>query len=156
MRERRFRSADRRVVLVGVPVAGGRPVGAPADCEFCGKPEGHAYELLLAMEGIEHRNTRVRSPRTNGFVERMNRTLLEECFRVTGRTTWYLEIDEIQRDLDRFLTYYYNLQRTHQGYRLKGRTPVQALMEALGLSEPPRSPQSQPIPEENEKGEEAA
>lgn len=26
------------------------------------------YELLLAMEDIEHRNTKVRSPRTNGFV----------------------------------------------------------------------------------------
>jgi transposase InsO family protein len=124
--------------------------------EFCGKPEGHAYELLLAMEGIEHRNTRVRSPRTNGFVERMNRTLLDECFRVNGRTTWYLEVEEIQRDLDSFLTRY-NLQRTHQGYRLKGRTPVQALMEAIGLTEPPSFPQSEPAPEQNQKeGEEAA
>lgn len=67
-----------------------------------------------------------RSPRTNGFVERMNRALLDECFRVAGRTTWYIEVEEIQRDLDRFLTYY-NVQRTHQGYRLKGRTPAQAL-----------------------------
>ena len=50
--------------------------------------------------------------------------------------TWFLEINEIQRDLDRFLTCY-NLQRTHQGYRLKGRTPVQALMEAMALTEPP-------------------
>ena len=42
---------------------------------------GHAVdraELLLAMEDIEHRNTKVRSPRTNGFVERMNRTLRED------------------------------------------------------------------------------
>ena len=37
---------------------------------------------------------------TNGFVERMNRTLLDECFRVAGRTTWYVETEEIQRDLD--------------------------------------------------------
>jgi transposase InsO family protein len=74
------------------------------------------------MEEIEHRTTKIRSPRTNGFVERMNRTLLDECFRVTGRTTWYLEPEEIQRDLDRFLAHY-NLERSHQGYRLKGRTP---------------------------------
>src|SRR5438132_1635307 len=58
--------------------------------EFCGRPESHPYELLLGMEGIEHRTTRVHTPRTNGFVERMNRTLLDECFRVAGRTTWYL------------------------------------------------------------------
>jgi Integrase core domain. len=104
--------------------------------EFCGKPESHPYELLLSMEGIEHRNIRVRSPRTNGFVERMNRTLLDECFRVAGRTTWYTEVSEIQRDLDRFLDYY-NLQRSHQGYRLNGRTPAQALRDALGLEELP-------------------
>jgi transposase InsO family protein len=104
--------------------------------EFCGRPESHPFELLLAMEGIEHRTTRIRSPRTNGFVERMNRTLLDECFRVAGRTTWYLEVDEIQRDLDRFLGYY-NLERTHQGYRLRGRTPAQALREALAIEELP-------------------
>jgi transposase InsO family protein len=90
------------------------------------------------MEGIEHRTTRARSPRTNGFVERMNRTLLDECFRVAGRTTWSLEPAEIQRDLDRFLAYY-NLDRTHQGYRLRGRTPAQALREALGVEELPPS-----------------
>jgi transposase InsO family protein len=55
--------------------------------EFCGKPESHPFELLLSLEGIEHRTTRVRSPQTNGFVERMNRTLLDECFRVEGRKT---------------------------------------------------------------------
>lgn len=117
----------------------GVPVGAVLTDngrEFCGRPEKHPYELLLALEDIEHRTTKVRSPRTNGFVERMNRTLLEECFRVAGRTTWYERIDEIQRDLDRFLAYY-NLERSHQGYRLKGRTPAQALREALGVKELP-------------------
>jgi transposase InsO family protein len=122
----------------------GVPIGAVLTDngrEFCGRVEMHPYELLLAMEGIDHRTTRVRSPRTNGFVERMNRTLLDECFRVAGRTTWYMEVEEIQRDLDRFLAYY-NVERTHQGYRLKGRTPAQALCDALGLEELPRYPQA--------------
>jgi transposase InsO family protein len=104
--------------------------------EFCGIPERHPYELLLAMEDIEHRTTKVRTPRTNGFVERMNRTLLDECFRVQGRQTWYIGVEEIQRDLDRFMRYY-NLERSHQGYRLKGRTPAQALMEALSVNDIP-------------------
>ena len=69
--------------------------------EFCGLPDKHPYELLCAMEGIEHRTTHIRHPQTNGFVERMNRTLLDECFRVQGRQTWYAEPEEIQRDLDR-------------------------------------------------------
>jgi len=89
--------------------------------EYCGRHEQHPYELLLTLENIDHRTTQVRSPRTNGFVERMNRTLLDECFRVAGRTTWYTTPEEIQRDLDRFVEYY-NLQRSHQGYRLHGRT----------------------------------
>ena len=42
--------------------------------EFCGT-DAHPYEIYLALNGIEHRTTKVRSPRTNGFVERMNRTL---------------------------------------------------------------------------------
>jgi len=32
---------------------------------------------------------------------------------------------------------YYNLQRSHQGYRLHGRTPAQALREALGVDDLP-------------------
>jgi hypothetical protein len=77
-----------------------------------------------------------RSPWTNAFVERMTRTRFDEGLRVTGRTTWYLEPEENQRDLDRFLAYY-NLERSHQRYRLKGRTPAQALREALGIGELP-------------------
>jgi hypothetical protein len=45
----------------------------------------------------------VRTPRTKGFVELMNRTLLDKFFRVAGRATWYLEPGEIRRHLDAFL-----------------------------------------------------
>lgn len=72
----------------------------------------------------------------------MNRTLLDECFRVEGRKTSYLEPDEIQADLDRFLRYY-NLERSHQDYRLRGRTPAQALREALSIDDlPPIIPET--------------
>ena len=113
---------------LGVPV---QAVLTDNGREFCGRPKRHPYELLLALHDIEHRRTKIRSPRTNGFVERMNRTLLDECFRVKGRTTWYISPEEIQRDLDQYLSFY-NLKRSHQGYRVKGRTPGQALREALG------------------------
>ena len=85
------------------------------------------------MEGIEHLTTKVPSPHTNGFVERMNRTLLDECFRVGGRTTWYESVEQLQADLDRFLGRY-NLGRSHQGYRLGGRTPAQAFADASGVT----------------------
>jgi len=47
-------------------------------------------------------------------------------------------VAEIQRDLDHFLAFY-NLDRSHQDYRLKGRT-AQALREALGVGELPPCP----------------
>jgi transposase InsO family protein len=81
-------------------------------CEFCGRPEVNPYELLTAIEGIEHRTTKIRSPRTNGFVERRNQTLLDECFRVSGSTTWFESM------------------RSHQGYRLQGRTSAMAFRDA--------------------------
>ncbi len=119
--------------------------------EFCGIKEKHPYELLVAIEGIEHRTTKIRSPRTNGFVERMNRTLLDECFRVAGRTTWYEDTAQIQADLDRFLEYY-NLERSHQGYRLNGRTPANALKDALDIKElpPVMASLSEPTGNQNE------
>jgi transposase InsO family protein len=53
--------------------------------EFCGRPDRHPYELFLQLEGIEHRTTKVRRPQSNGFVERLHRTLLDEHFRIKGR-----------------------------------------------------------------------
>jgi len=35
--------------------------------EYCGRPDQHPYELLLALENIKHRTTQVRSPRTKGY-----------------------------------------------------------------------------------------
>lgn len=61
----------------------------------------------------------------------MNRTLLDERFRIARRQTWYVGIDEIQRNLDRFMNYY-SLERSYQGYRLNGRTPTQALRKGSG------------------------
>ena len=127
---------------LGVPV---KAILTDNGREFCGRPESHPYELLLAIEDVEHRNTKVRCPRTNEFVERMNRTLLDECFRIAGRQTWYIGAEEIQRDLDTFMTYY-NLERSHQGYRLRGRTPAQALREALGITETPSLDFTSPQP----------
>ena len=53
--------------------------------EFCGRPDRHPYELFLQIEGIEHRLTRVKRSQSNGIVERLHRTLLDEHFRIEGR-----------------------------------------------------------------------
>jgi len=96
--------------------------------EYCGRPDKHPYELYLQLEGIEHRTTAVRRPQSNGFVERMHRTLLDEHFRIEGRRKWYEDVPEMQKDLDRYLKHY-NEKRPHQGRGMKGRTPMQAFLD---------------------------
>lgn len=98
--------------------------------EFCGRPERHPYELFLQLEGIEHRTTKVRRPQSNGFVERLHRTLLDEHFRIKGREKWYESVEEMQNDLDGYFKYY-NQERTHQGRGMEGRTPFKAFWDGL-------------------------
>lgn len=93
--------------------------------EFCGT-EHHPYEVYCAFTEITHRTTKVRSPRTNGFIERFNRTVLDEFFRKAFRQTLYQSVDELQIDLDRWLLDY-NTQRPHQGYRNMGRRPWETI-----------------------------
>ena len=54
--------------------------------EYCGRKMIHLYEIFLEFNDIKHSRTKVATPRTNGFVERFNRTILDEFFRETFRT----------------------------------------------------------------------
>ena len=98
--------------------------------EFCGRKDQHPYELFFQLEEIEHRTTKVRRPQSNGFVERLHRTLLDEHFRVMGRKKFYDSIDEMQNDLDAYLIIY-NTRRPHQGRNMNGRTPHQVFKACL-------------------------
>lgn len=89
--------------------------------EFCGT-ERHPYELYLALNDIEHRKTKVRTPRTNGFVERFNGTVLEEFFRPAMHAKLFESVEALQADLDAWL-HHYNHERPHLGYRNQGRRP---------------------------------
>jgi transposase InsO family protein len=98
--------------------------------EYCGKMDGHPFELFLQLEDIEHRTTPIRRPQSNGIVERLHRTLLDEHFRIQGRIKFYESLEEMQNDLDSYLNIY-NYERAHQGRNMNGRTPHQAFVEGL-------------------------
>jgi len=98
--------------------------------EFCGRPDKHPYEIFLQLEGIEHRTTKVRRPQSNGFVERLHRTLLDEHFRIQGRKVWYETLEEMQKDLDVYL-HHYNHERAHQGRNMNGRVPYRVFIDGL-------------------------
>ena len=109
--------------------------------EFCGREDQHPYELFLQLEGIEHKRTRVKRPQSNGIVERLHRTLLDEHFRVEGRRTWFETIEEMQGVLDEYLVAY-NTRRPHQGRGMNGRTPAKAFID--GLPKETNAPTSKP------------
>jgi transposase InsO family protein len=83
-----------------------------------------AFQAECQRLGIEHRRTKPRHAWTNGFVERLQGTILTELWRCSFRRTYYTAVAPMQRDLDRYLRFY-NHERPHQGYRLRGRTPAE-------------------------------
>ena len=91
--------------------------------EYCGKLEQHDYQLYLAMNDIEHTRTKAASPQTNGICERFHKTILQEFYQVTFRKKIYLSMEQLQADLDQWMTHY-NDERTHQGKMCCGRTPA--------------------------------
>lgn len=93
--------------------------------EFCGT-DTHPYEIYLELNGIEHRKTRIKTPKTNGFVERFNGTVLDEFFRIKMRETVYESVEALQTDLDAWLVHY-NTERPHLGYRNQGRRPIETI-----------------------------
>lgn len=94
--------------------------------EYKGRPMIHLYEIFLDLYDIEHRTTKVGCPRTNGFVERFNRTILDEFFRTAFRQTFYESVEALQNDLDAWL-HHYNYERPHRGYRNMGRRPFETI-----------------------------
>jgi transposase InsO family protein len=84
----------------------------------------HLFENILKSKQIKHRYTKVNHPWTNGFAERLNRTILEEFYQVALRKKKYIGIQNLQIYLDEFIEFY-NFKRPHQGYRLKGSRPVE-------------------------------
>lgn len=81
--------------------------------EFCGR-ETHPNELYLDLNDVAHRRTKVRTPKTNGFVERFNRTILDEFCHIAFRERVYDTIAALQ-DMDTWLQYY-NCEQPHLGY----------------------------------------
>ncbi len=94
--------------------------------EYCGAPDRHEYELYLAVEDI-------RSPQTNGICERFHKTVLNEFYRVAFRKKIYGSLDELQADLDAWLTEY-NETRPHQGRWCYGKTPMQTFLDSVPLA----------------------
>ncbi len=96
--------------------------------EFCGAADKHPYELFLQLNEIEHTKTKAKSPHTNAICERAHQTFLDEFYRVAFLKKVYWALKALRVDLDEYLVYYNN-ERTHQGKRCQGRTPMATFLE---------------------------
>jgi transposase InsO family protein len=101
--------------------------------EYCGTLSKHLYQIFLQLNEIEHTKTKARHPQTNGICERFNRTVLNEFYQVAFRKKIYGTLEELQEDLDQFITYYNN-ERTHQGKRCQGKTPMQTFLDGMEVA----------------------
>jgi transposase InsO family protein len=95
-----------------------------------GKEFKGAFVAGCAALTIRHTHTRPRHAWTNGFVERLQGTILHEHWRVAFRRRYFTGRGALQRSLDDFLRFY-NHQRSHHGYRLGGRTPASVFHGAV-------------------------
>lgn len=82
-------------------------------------------EFLRACQqlGIRRTRTQPRHPFTNGFVERVQGTILHEHWRVEFRRRYFTHVGQLERSLQSYLRLY-NYDRPHRGYRTRGRTPA--------------------------------
>ena len=89
----------------------------------CGSEFKGRFDTTCAQLGIRHTRTQPRHAWTNGFVERLQGTILHEHWRVEFRRRYFTRRTQLQRSLEGYLRFY-NHKRPHSGYRLRGRTPA--------------------------------
>jgi hypothetical protein len=82
------------------------------------------FDQACQQLGIRHTRTKPRHCWTNGFVERLQGTILHEHWRVVFRRRCFTSRRQLRASLDGFLDFY-NHRRPHRGYRLRGAVPGQ-------------------------------
>ena len=84
---------------------------------------GQTFKRTIAK--LEATQTRIRAgrPQTNGHVERLHRTILEDCWRPAFARYLQVRLTGLRRELEVFLDDY-NHRRAHDGRHTRGRPPA--------------------------------
>jgi transposase InsO family protein len=88
-----------------------------------------AFDEACRKLGIRHTRTQPRHAWTNGFVERLQGSILHEHWRVEFRRRYFTKAAQLEASLQGYLRFY-NHERPHRGYRTRGRTPAQIVWGA--------------------------
>jgi transposase InsO family protein len=86
----------------------------------------HRFDETLEKLGATHTLIRPGRPQSNGFVERVQRTILEECWKPAFARYLIPKYMGLRRELVRYLELY-NYDRAHNGRLTRGRTPAEVL-----------------------------
>jgi len=97
--------------------------------EFRAREFGQAVERL----GARQRFIRAGRPNSNGCVERVQLTILEECWRPAFARSLVPKMTALSRDLDEYLLDY-NYDRAHTGRLTQGRVPADIVYGARKTS----------------------
>lgn len=92
--------------------------------EFAGE-----FASTLAELDVQRRRIPAGRPQSNGCVERVQGTILEECWKPAFARNLTPRYTGLREDLARYLRYY-NTDRAHTGRRTQGRTPDAVLGKA--------------------------
>jgi transposase InsO family protein len=87
------------------------------------------FGQTVATLGARHSFIRAGRPQTNGCVERVQQTILDECWKPAFARYLIPKQTGLRLDLERYLRYY-NTERSHTGRWTKGRTPEEVLGKA--------------------------
>jgi transposase InsO family protein len=93
--------------------------------EFRGLPFGATLRRL----GARHSRIHAGRPQTNGHVEALHKTILDECWRPAFARYLYPRYTGLRRELDSYL-HYYNHDRVHHGRLTRGQIPADIIYGA--------------------------
>ncbi len=81
------------------------------------------FDHLLTAQQIRHTRIRPGRPQTNGHVERLHKTIVDECWRPSFARYLHVTYGGHRRDLAEYVRIY-NTDRAHNGRLTKGRIPA--------------------------------
>ena len=90
---------------------------------------GPAFRELLERRAIRHTRIHAGRPQTNGHVEALHKTILDECWRPAFARYLYPRYSGLRRELDTYLRFY-NHDRVHHGRLTRGQIPADLVYRA--------------------------
>ncbi len=94
-----------------------------------GEFRSQAFRSTLDRLGVRHTLIKAGRPQSNGHVEALHRTILEECWRPAFARYLHVRFTGLRRELDHYLAFF-NFDRVHHGRLTAGQIPADVVYGA--------------------------